>query len=135
MIFASEKMAYDGEKYTTPVWQLNTDTYTVTHTDDTGVEERTPYHSECVRYYINYCLENNSDKLEKLVNDGKIKVYLEELETKFYEAVDRQVSIWKAQDRDYQATLASGDFLTQAKMENTFDMQAKELLYSTMVYS
>lgn len=31
MIFASEKMAYDGEKYTTPVWQLDTDTYTVTH--------------------------------------------------------------------------------------------------------
>lgn len=135
MIFVSEKMAYNGEKYTKPVWQLDTDTYTLTHIDDTGIEERTPYHSECVRYYIDYCSENNSEKLDELVNSGEIKLYLDEFENKFYEALDRQVSMWKAESSEYQATLASGDFISQARMENAFDMQAKELLYSAMIYS
>lgn len=136
MIFSSEKMAYDGEKYTVPLWRLDTESFTIIHINESSHrEERTTFHSECIRYHINYISDNYPERFQKLVNSGEILDYLETLETKVYNAVDRQLNKWKSQNTDYLLALSSNDYIAQARIENMLEMQAREMIYSTMVYA
>jgi hypothetical protein len=135
MIFTSDKMAYDGRKYTKPLWQFDTDSCTVIQVNEhTYREQRTAFHCECVRYHINFTVQNCPERLQKLVDSGQILTYLENFEDRVYKAVDSQVDMWKAENPDYIAALATGDFIKQAGIENMLEMQAKKAVYDVMVY-
>ena len=73
-------------------------------------------------------------RLKALVDSGEILKYLEDLETGVYKAIDEQIGLWRAEDTEYQLAIENNDTETQAKIENLFEMQAKEMIYITMVY-
>lgn len=136
MTFSSEKLAYDGKKYTLPIWRLDTDTFTVIHINEaTHKEERTPFISESVRYHIKYTVEHCPERFETLVNKGEILSYLSELEDNVDKAVDAQLELWKQTDKEYLAAQENNDTLQQAGILNMLELRAKEIIFENMVYA
>ena len=135
MIISSDRLAYDGKKYTEPLWQLDTEKYVVLHREENSDKvTRTAFHSECVRYHINYAAEQAPKRLKALVDSGEILKYLEDLESRVYKAVDEQTKFWKTNNAEFQLALENGDTEAQTKIENLLEMQAKEAVYMAMVY-
>lgn len=135
MIFESNDRTYNHKGSAVPIWKFDTDSYTVFHYDERRcIEDKTSFHSECIRYHINYLLEHNPDRLDMLVNKGEIVSYLDQLESKIITAVDSQVSIWKETDKEYLLASANDDNIRKAQLTNLFEAKAKEIIYAAMVY-
>lgn len=74
-----------------PIWRLDTNTVTVTRFNpNTLAMESKTYHTDFIRYHLHYSDRKNHDSLRKLVNEGKIIQYLDDLELKVGEAILRQ---------------------------------------------
>ena len=95
--YKSEQTAYSLlKKKSVPQWRLDTNTVTVTHFNpDTQTEESKTYHTDFIRYHLHYSDSHCPDRLRRLVNDGKIIQYLDDMERKVSEAISRQVELWK----------------------------------------
>ena len=88
--YKSEQTVYNPlKKKYVPLWSLDTNTTTVTYfnTDTLAVESKT-YNTDFIRYHLHY-----SDRLRRLVNNGRIIQYLDDLELKIGEAISRQVEL------------------------------------------
>ena len=106
MIIKSKKMIYGGKQYTELDWILNTAERTVTHVDPSTLETTvTDFHTDYVKDHLRYVTAKHPERLEKLVDEGRIIDYLDELETRAIEAVDRQVEIWKKSDKEYLSSM------------------------------
>lgn len=134
--YKSEQVAYDPlKKKDVQIWGLNTSTVTVTHFNpDTLTEENKTYHTDFIRYHLRYSDSKYSDRLRRLVNEGKIIEYLNDLELKIHEAIARQVEHWKQTDSCYQKTVLSGDAEKMLGLENCFVGMAREAVFECMVY-
>jgi len=88
----------------------------VTHfyTNTLAVESKT-YKTNFIRYHLHY-----SDTLQGLVNEDKIKQYLDHMELKVSEAIFRQVELWKQTESCYQKAVLSGDAEKMRGLENCF---------------
>lgn len=90
--YKSEQTAYDPlkTKYV-PMWSLDTNTVTVTYfnTDTLAVESKT-YSTDFNRYHLHYSDSKYPDRLRRLVNEGKIIQYLDDMELKVSEAISHQ---------------------------------------------
>lgn len=118
-----------------PLWLLDTITNTVIHYDtDTHKESVKTYHSDSVKYHISFSASKYPDRLRKLVNSGQIIVYLDDLEQKVADAIDRQVQLWKESDKEYLLAVESGDIHTAAQLENCLLFMAREAVFDCMVY-
>ena len=118
-----------------PLWLLDITTNTVTHYDaDTHKESVKTYHSDSVKYHISFSASKYSDRLRKLVNNGQIIVYLDDLEQKVADAIDRQVQLWKESDKEYLLAVENGDIKTAAQLENCLLFMAREAVFECMVY-
>lgn len=93
--YKSEQVAYNPlKKKNVPVWRLDTNTMTVTHFNpDTLKEEHKTYHTDYIRYHLHYSDIKYPDRFRRLVNEGKIIQYLDDLELKVSKAFDRQVEL------------------------------------------
>lgn len=134
--FKSEQTVFDSrKKRNVPVWQLDTNTLTVKHyiTESGAFEEKT-YNSDQVKYHIHFSENKNPDRLRRLVNNGKIIEYLDELETSVNDALNRQVERWKASDKEYQIAVMNGDTDKAKKLENCLYLMARESVFECMVY-
>ena len=80
--YKSEQTAYNQlKKKFFPLWRLDTNTVTVTHFNaDTQTEESKTYHTDFIRYHLHYSDSHCPDRLRRLVNEGMIIQYLDELE-------------------------------------------------------
>lgn len=97
-------------KIVVPVLCLDTATATVTYFDEiTYTEEHKIYHTDFIRYHLNYVSEKHPYRLRCLVNEGKIVAYLDDIEQRVSAAVDRQVELWKQTDEEYLNAVTSGD--------------------------
>lgn len=136
MIFESEKRIYDKSagKYLSAEWVLDTDEQTVIHTDENGNVNKRKFIKDCTRYHLNYRVDNNPDSLQKLVNEGMIISYLEELEIKVTDAVNKQAEIWMNESEGYQIALNKGDLYEVNKIGNMFMEKAKEVVYKSVIY-
>ena len=134
MMIESTLRIYNSIGKVVPVWSLDTDTYTVYHNAEKGDEDKTSYHSECIRYHINYVMQHPPDRLEALVDSGEIKNYLDELESRINAAIDEQVELWKKTDKEYLLAVADDNNVHKTQLANIFDMKAKEAIYAAMVY-
>ena len=115
--------------------QLDTITNTVIHYDaDTHKESVKTYHSDSVKYHISFSASKYPDRLRKLVNNGQIIVYLDDLEQKVADAIDRQVQLWKESDKEYLLAVENGDIQTAAQLENCLLFMAREAVFDCMVY-
>lgn len=118
-----------------PIWKLDTNTITVTHfSPDTLTAEHKTYCTDFIRYHVHYSESHCPDRLRNLVNDGIIISYLDELEARVTDALNRQVQLWKESDREYQTAVTVGDIDKQNGLENCFCYMARESVFECMVY-
>lgn len=118
-----------------PLWLLDTITNTVIHYDvDTHKESVKTYHSDSVKYHISFSASKYPDRLRRLVNEGKIELYLDDMELKVSEAITRQVELWKQTDSCYQKAVLSGETENMLGLENCFVYMAREAVFECMVY-
>ena len=135
MIFKSEKQVYS--KMTDKLiseWTLDTGTQTVIHTNENGVVTKHCFWRECIRYHLNYRTENAPESLQKLVNEGKIQAYLEDLEIRVVDAVNEQAQKLMDNDKDYQAAVSVGNLNAAGSIGNVLQARAEEMVYQTIVY-
>ena len=134
--YTSEQTAYSSlKKKYVPLWKLDTNTVTVTNFNaDTQTEESKTYHTDFIRYYLHYSDSKCPDRLRRLVNEGKIIQYLDDMELKVGEAISRQVEFWKQTDSCYQKAILSGDAGKMLGLENCFVGMAREIIFECMVY-
>lgn len=134
--YKSEQTAYNPlKKKSVPLWRLDTNTVTVTHFNtDTQTEESKTYHTDFIRYHLHFSDSHCPDRLRRLVNDGKIMQYLDDMERKVSEAISRQVELWKQTDSCYQKAVLSGDSEKMLGLENCFVNMARETVFECMVY-
>ena len=134
--YKSKQTAYSflKKKYV-PMWRLDTNTVTVTHFNpDTQSEESKTYHTDFIRYHLHYSDSKCPDRLRRLVNEGKIIQYLDDMERKVSDAITRQVELWKQTDSCYQRAVFSGDAEKMLCLENCFVYMARESVLECMVY-
>jgi len=93
--YKSELTAYSPlKKKNVPIWKLDTNTATVTHFNpDTLTEKSKTYRTDYVRYHFSFSASHYPDRLRRLVNEGKIEQYLDDLEQRVGDAIDRQMEI------------------------------------------
>ena len=134
--YKSEQTAYNPlKKKYVPLWGLDTNTVTVTHFDaDTQTEEIKTYTADFIRYHLHYSDSKYSDRLRRLVNEGRIEQYLDDMELTVSEAISRQVELWKQTDSCYQKAVLSGDAEKLIGLENCFISMARETVFKCMVY-
>ena len=133
--YKSEQTAYSPlKKKYVPLWRLDTNTVTVTHFNtDTQVEESKTYHTDFIRYHLHFSDSHCHDRLRRLVNNGRIEQYHDDMELKVSEAISRQVELWKQTDSCYQKAILSGDAENMLGLENCFVYMAREAVFECMV--
>ena len=131
--YTSEQTAYSylKKKYV-PLWRLDTNTVTVIHFNvDTQTEESKTYHTDFIRYHLHFSDSHCPDRLRRLVNEGKIIQYLNDMELKVSEAISRQVELWKKTDNYYQTALLAGDKKNIIGLENALRIWLERLSLKT----
>ena len=134
--YKSEQTAYNPlkKKYVT-LWSLDTNTVTVTNFNtDTQTEESKTYTPDFIKYHLHFSDSHCPDRLRRLVNEGKIMQYLDDMERKVNEAISRQVELWKKTDNYYQTALLAGDKKEIIGLENCFENMAREIIFESMIY-
>lgn len=134
--YKSEQTAYNPlKKKYVPLWRLDTNTMTITHFNpDTLTVEIKPYSTDFIRYHLHFSDSHCPDRLRRLVNEGRIEQYLDDMELKVSEAISRQVELWKQTDECYQKAALSGDADKMLGLENCFVGMAREAVFECMVY-
>ncbi len=134
--YKSEQTAYSPlKKKYAPLWRLDTNTVTVTHFKaDTQTEEIKTYTTDFIRYHLHFSDSHCPDRLRRLVNDGRIEQYLDDMERKVSEAISRQVELWKQTDSCYQKAVLNGDNEKILGLENCFISMAREAVFECIVY-
>ena len=134
--YKSEQTAYSPlKKKYVPLWRLDTNTVTVTHFNaDTQSEESKTYHTDFIRYHLHFSDSKCPDRLRRLVNNGRIVQYLDDMERKVSDAIFRQVTLWKQTDSCYLKAVLSGDAEKTLGLENCFVYMAREAVFECMVY-
>ncbi len=134
--YKSEQTVYNPlKKKYVPLWQLDTNTVTVTQFNpDTLTIESKTYSTDFIRYHLYYSDSKCPDRLRRLVSDGRIEQYLDDMEQKVSNAITRQVELWKRTDSCYQKAVLSGDAEKVLGLENCFVYMAKEAIFECMVY-
>ena len=134
--YKSEQTVYNPlKKKYVPLWQLDNNTVTVTQFNpDTLTIESKTYSTDFIRYHLYYSDSKCPDRLRRLVSDGRIEQYLDDMEQKVSNAITRQVELWKRTDSCYQKAVLSGDAEKVLGLENCFVYMAKEAIFECMVY-
>lgn len=108
---------------------------TVTHFNAVmQTEESKTYTTDFIRYHLHFSDSHCPDRLRRLVNEGKIIQYLDDMELKVSEAISRQVELWKQTDSYYLKAVLSGDTEKMFGLENCFVYMAREAVFECMVY-
>lgn len=130
MIFKS-KQTINGA----PVWEVDTDTQTVRHINPkTGETERYVFHTDQIKYHLHYVEEKQPERLQKLVDEGEIYKYLDELDTKVTDAVNRQTDLLIQGSEDYKIANEVGDLNRVGAIGNMLRMQAQRAVFDAMIY-
>ena len=134
--YTSEQTAYSSLKNKcVSLWSLDTNTRIVTNFNpDTQTEESKTYHTDFIRYHLHYSDSHCPDRLRRLINEVKIRQYLDDMELKVSEAISRQVELWKQNDCCYQKAVLAGDAVKMLGLENCFISMARETVFECMVY-
>ena len=130
MIFKS-KQTVNGN----PIWEVDTDTQTVQHINPrTGETESHTFHTDQIKYYLHHIEEKRPELLQEIVDKGEIYKHLDELDIKVTDAVNRQTELLMQSSRDFQIANEIGDLKKVGEIGNMLRMQAKNMVFDTMVY-
>lgn len=134
--YKSEQTVYSPQKKkNVPLWILDTNTVTIIHFNaDMQTEENKTYHTDFIRYHLHFSDSHCQNRLHRLVNEGRIVQYLDDMELKVGEAISRQVELWKQTDGCYQKAVLAADTEKMLGLENCFISMARETVFECMVY-
>ena len=134
--YKSEQTEYSPlKKKSVPLRRLDTNTLSVTHFNtDTQTEESKTYSTDFIRYHLHFSDSHCPDRLRRLVKEGRIMKYLDDMEHKVGEAISRQVELWKQTDSCYQKATLNDDAEKMLGLENCFVYMAREAVFECMVY-
>ena len=132
IIRSNDKVQMGGKNK--PVWMLDTDALTVTHTITDAESSVTKFSSDHIKYHLHYSAEYRPARLKKLVNDGTILCYLIDLDRSIAEAIERQVGMMLENDTEYLRAVAVGDLAKARGLENMDRLIARDPVYAAMVY-
>ncbi|MCH5201401.1 MAG: TnpV protein [Oscillospiraceae bacterium] len=117
------------------LWKLDTESATVIHYDDTtGKTKSYTFHTDYIKYHVHYVAAKHPERFQKLVDDGTILDYLNDLEERAVDAVERQVERWKQNDKEYQLAVMNGDTMKQLGLLNNMSYMAREIIFDCMIY-
>ena len=135
--YKSEQTAYSPlKKKYVPLWRLDTSTMTVTYFNpDTQTEDSETYNTDFIRNHLHYSDSHYPDRLHRLINEGRIVQYLDDMELKVSDAITRQVGLLKQTDSCYLKAVLSGDTEKMLGLENCFVYMAREAVFECMVYT
>lgn len=85
-------------------------------------------------YRIRYTIETYPERFQKLLDKGEIYSYLDELEIRAIDAVQRQLELWIPSSKEYQIAVEKGDIVKQAGLLNAWEAMAREIIYDCMIY-
>ena len=72
MIFKSKELVNVPDRGEMPVWSVDTDTQTVTHVHPkTFKTEEHRFFRDYIRYHLHYSEEENPERLQRLVDNGR----------------------------------------------------------------
>ena len=135
-IFKSKETAYDPHtKKNVPFWTLDTAACCVKHFNEgTHETESTSFHTDCIQYHLSYSASKHPEGLQRLVDDGNVIEYLDDLEKHVIEAIDSQVERWKKSDKEYLIAVDKGDIQKAAGLDSCLVFMAREIIFDCMVY-
>lgn len=87
----------------------------------------------CLIYHIHHIEEKNPDRLQRLVDSGKLYDYLIDLYNRVEDAVTDQKDLWVKNDEKYKE-IVKNDPVGAAGIVNMYEMQAREVIYQAMIY-
>jgi len=93
-----------------------------------------PYEEDFVRYHIHYSEEHVPNRIQKLLDNGTILDYLNNLVKRVEEAIDRQrVLLIDSYEKELTA-VAHTDPKAYDGIINMCDLQASQIVFDSMVY-
>lgn len=130
MIFQSKTLINGA-----PAWVLDTDTQTVRHINlKTAKVERYVFHTEHIERHLHYVEEYHPERLQRLVDEGEIYKYLDELDIKITDALNAQTEKFMQSSKEYQIANAVSDHYKIERIGNNIRERAKECVFDAMVY-
>ena len=72
--------------------------------------------------------------MQEIVDKGEIYKHLDELDIKVTDAVNRQTELLMQSSRDFQIANETGNLKKVGEIGNMLRMQAKNMVFDTMVY-
>ncbi|MGN0594825.1 MAG: hypothetical protein ACI4I6_06665 [Hominimerdicola sp.] len=136
MIMKSKTTVYDhSSNKEVSLWKLDTDTSTVYHFDERKQKyDCFQFHTRYIVDHIRYTMLTYPERFQKLLDKGMLYSYLDELEIKAIDAVQRQVELWIPSSKEYQIAVEKGDIVKQAGLLNAWEAMAREIIYDCMIY-
>ena len=116
--YKSEDVVYNPmKKKYVPLWRLDTNTAIVIHFNaDTLTDESKTYHIDFIRYHLHFSDSHCPDRLRKLVNEGKIEQYLDDLEQRVGDAIDGRLSFGNNSIRSIKLLSSHAMFKSKRKI-------------------
>lgn len=118
-----------------PAWELDTDTQTVRHIyPKTSKVERYVFHTDHIELHLHYVEEYHPERLQRLVDEGEIYKYLDELDIKITDALNAQTEKFMQSSKEYQIANAVSDHYKIERIGNMLREQARESVFEAIIY-
>lgn len=85
--------------------------------------------------HLSYLADNAPERIQELLNNDNIYLYLLRMNRKTSDAVEQQVEKWKKTESDFLLARKNNDFLTEAGLIENMNARAEELILPTIVYA
>lgn len=85
--------------------------------------------------HFSYLSENHPERIQELLDNGNIYLYISRLDRKVIRAVESQVRKWKETDTDYLLAQRNEDFLAINGLNANMIARAEEVVFPAIVYA
>lgn len=113
---------------------LDTDNFTIIDNRQLGKITMDYSNDYYAKNYIRWCMGNCPERLQKYCDDGIIYRHIDE---KVTECKAEQDKIWKHMidtDEEYKLAVENADTVKVWQLENTFELEAKQIVLDTVVF-
>ena len=84
--------------------------------------------------HIRYLYQYDKERIQKLLDDGNIYMYICRKKRAANSTVEQQVEKWKDNDKEYRLAVETGNIQDEIGLENNFIARAEEIMYPCVIY-